>query len=84
MPIYHSVTDLIGRTPLRELCRYEKNHGLRATVLEMCIRDSGMTSPPWTASPRWCSVRCTTGCSAGRTGISSPFSPPRTLSLIHI
>ena len=33
MPIYHSVTELIGRTPLLELCNYEKHHGLGATVL---------------------------------------------------
>ena len=26
MPIYHSVTELIGRTPLLELCNYERNH----------------------------------------------------------
>ena len=29
MPIYHSVTELIGRTPLLELCNYERNHDLR-------------------------------------------------------
>ena len=28
MPIYHSVTELIGRTPLLELCNYERNHDL--------------------------------------------------------
>ena len=33
MPIYRSVTELIGRTPLLELCNYEKHHGLGATVL---------------------------------------------------
>ena len=33
MPIYHSVTELIGRTPLLELCNYEKHHGLGAAVL---------------------------------------------------
>ena len=38
---------------------------------------SGTTSPRWMVSPRWCSGRCTTGCSAGRTGISSRFSPLR-------
>ena len=31
--IYHSAEELIGRTPLVELCRYEKAHRLRATVL---------------------------------------------------
>ena len=43
MPIYHSVTELIGRTPLLELCRYEKNHGLRATVLAKleCMNPAG-------------------------------------------
>ena len=30
MPIYHSVTELIGRTPLLELCNYERNHDLKA------------------------------------------------------
>ena len=33
MPVFHSVTELIGRTPLLELCNYEKHHGLGATVL---------------------------------------------------
>ena len=33
MPIYRSVTELIGRTPLLELCNYERNHGLHATLL---------------------------------------------------
>ena len=33
MTIYHSVTELIGRTPLLKLCNYEKHHGLGATVL---------------------------------------------------
>ena len=33
MPIYHSVTELIGRTPLLELCQYEKRHNLQATLL---------------------------------------------------
>ena len=33
MPIYHSVTELIGRTPLLELCNYERNHGLQAMLL---------------------------------------------------
>ena len=33
MPIYRSFTELIGRTPLMELCNYEKNHGLPARLL---------------------------------------------------
>lgn len=33
MKIYHSVAELIGKTPLLELCRMEKNHGLSATLL---------------------------------------------------
>ena len=43
MPIYHSVTELIGRTPLLELCNYEKNHGLQATVLAKleCMNPAG-------------------------------------------
>ena len=32
MPIYHSVTELIGRTPLLELCNYERNHDLKAVL----------------------------------------------------
>ena len=43
MPIYHSVTELIGRTPLLELCNYEKHHGLGATVLAKleCMNPAG-------------------------------------------
>jgi len=33
MNIAHSITDLIGHTPLLELCRYEAAHGLEATIL---------------------------------------------------
>lgn len=33
MQIAHSVTDLIGHTPLLELSHYEKNHALPATIL---------------------------------------------------
>lgn len=33
MAIYKSVTELVGRTPLMELCNYEKAHGLQATLL---------------------------------------------------
>ena len=33
MNIAHSITDLIGHTPLLELCRYEADHGLEATIL---------------------------------------------------
>ena len=31
--IYHSAEELIGHTPLVELCRYEQAHGLTATLL---------------------------------------------------
>ena len=43
MPIYHSVTELIGRTPLLELCNYERAHGLQATVLAKleCMNPAG-------------------------------------------
>ena len=43
MPIYHSVTELIGRTPLLELCNYEKHHGLGAAVLAKleCMNPAG-------------------------------------------
>ena len=43
MPIYHSVTELIGRTPLLELCNYERNHGLHATLLAKleCMNPAG-------------------------------------------
>ena len=33
MKIARSVTELIGRTPLLELCNYEEDHGLQATIL---------------------------------------------------
>ena len=33
MPIYHSVTELIGRTPLVELSGYEKAHGIPARIV---------------------------------------------------
>ena len=33
MNIAHSITDLIGHTPLLEFCRYEAAHGLEATIL---------------------------------------------------
>lgn len=33
MPIYHNVTELIGHTPLMELCHYEQANGLNATLL---------------------------------------------------
>ncbi len=32
MKIYKSVSELIGRTPLMELCNYEKNNGLKAKL----------------------------------------------------
>ncbi|MDD2956349.1 MAG: cysteine synthase A [Oscillospiraceae bacterium] len=32
MAMYHSMTELIGKTPLMELCRYEKAHSLEAVV----------------------------------------------------
>ena len=43
MPIYRSVTELIGRTPLMELCNYERNHGLHATLLAKleCMNPAG-------------------------------------------
>ena len=43
MPIYRSVTELIGRTPLLELCNYERNHGLQATLLAKleCMNPAG-------------------------------------------
>ena len=33
MNIYSSVAELVGNTPLLELCRYEKKHGLHARML---------------------------------------------------
>ncbi len=33
MNVYKSITDLIGKTPLMELCNYEKSHQLAASVL---------------------------------------------------
>ena len=43
MPIYRSFTELIGRTPLLELCNYERNHGLHATLLAKleCMNPAG-------------------------------------------
>ena len=43
MPIYRSVTELIGRTPMLELCNYERNHGLHATLLAKleCMNPAG-------------------------------------------
>ena len=43
MPIYHSVTELIGRTPLLELCNYERNHDLKAVLLAKleCMNPAG-------------------------------------------
>lgn len=43
MPIYRSVTELIGRTPLLELRNYEKHHSLRATLLAKleCMNPAG-------------------------------------------
>ena len=43
MPIYHSVTELIGCTPLLELCNYERNHALKATLLAKleCMNPAG-------------------------------------------
>ena len=43
MPIYQSVTELIGRTPLLELCNYEKNHALSARLLAKleCMNPAG-------------------------------------------
>lgn len=33
MNIFHSVAELAGNTPLLELCRYERRHGLNARIL---------------------------------------------------
>jgi len=33
MRVYKDITDLIGKTPLIELVRYEKAHGLGAVIL---------------------------------------------------
>ena len=33
MNIHHSITEMIGRTPLLELCHYEQDHDLQATLL---------------------------------------------------
>lgn len=33
MHVYHNVTELIGHTPLMELCHYERANGLNATLL---------------------------------------------------
>ena len=43
MNIAHSVTELIGRTPLLELVNYEKDHGLSAVVLAKleCMNPAG-------------------------------------------
>ena len=43
MPIYHSVTELSGRTPLLELCNYERNHDLKAVLLAKleCMNPAG-------------------------------------------
>ncbi len=43
MQIAHSVTDLIGHTPLLELTQYEKNHALPATILAKleCMNPAG-------------------------------------------
>ena len=43
IPIYHSVTELIGRTPLLELCNYERNHDLKAVLLAKleCMNPAG-------------------------------------------
>ena len=48
MPIYHSVTELIGRTPLLELCNYERNHDLKAVLLAKleCIESRGQRQGP--------------------------------------
>lgn len=33
MRVYRSISELIGGTPLLELCNYERNHGIEATIL---------------------------------------------------
>ena len=42
-PLIHSVTELIGRTPLLELCTYERNHDLKAVLLAKleCMNPAG-------------------------------------------
>jgi len=43
MKIYNSVTELIGRTPLLRLCRFEKEHGLPVALLAKleCLNPAG-------------------------------------------
>lgn len=43
MQVYHSVTDLIGNTPLLELCNYEKELGISASLLAKleCFNPAG-------------------------------------------
>jgi len=48
MNIAHSITDLIGHTPLLELERYEETHGLPATILAKLER----TNPAGSAKDR--------------------------------
>lgn len=33
MPVYHSITELVGKTPLLELTQYEKKHALGAKIV---------------------------------------------------
>ena len=48
--IYTSVSQLIGRTPLLELCNIEKKDGLKARVL---AKLEGAKAAP----PHWCAKR---------------------------
>ncbi len=43
MPVYRSVSELIGRTPLMEVTRFEQDNGLKATILAKleCFNPAG-------------------------------------------
>ena len=43
MPVYRSISELIGRTPLLEVTRYEQENGLNATILAKleCFNPAG-------------------------------------------
>ena len=45
MNIFHSVAELAGNTPLLELCRYERRHGLNARILP------SSSAATWRAAP---------------------------------
>ena len=44
-----SVTELIGRTPLLELCNYERNHDLKAVLLAKleCMNPAAAPRTGW-------------------------------------